>query len=77
MVVLLGLVGLTAWLTVMSLSPGWLHYYPYVPYSPWPTFNPSIGAILLLLAVPGMLLPPEEGADALPSDDVPKAITPA
>jgi energy-coupling factor transport system permease protein len=69
----LGLTGVTAWLMVMFLRPDWLHYYPYMPYSPWPTFNPVAGVVLLLLAVPGMLLPPVAGAP----DEASEAITPA
>jgi energy-coupling factor transport system permease protein len=55
-VVALGLAGVAAWGAILVLQPEWLHYYPYAPYSPWPTFNPVVGATLLLLAVPGALL---------------------
>lgn len=83
-VIVLGAVGVSAWLAVMFLRANWLHYYPYAPYSPWPRFSPVVGAVLLLLAVPGLLLPPvEEVAGALPPDaeppaagDVPEAVTP-
>lgn len=33
-----------------------LIYYPYPPYSPWPAFDPVLGTLLLLLAVPGVVL---------------------
>jgi len=57
-VLMLGLAGTIAWIAVALLQPGWLHYFPYAPYSPWPTFNPVVGAVLLLLALPGVLLGP-------------------
>jgi energy-coupling factor transport system permease protein len=66
-VLALGTSGVLAWLLFMLLQPAWLHYYPYAPYSPWPTFNPLVGVVLLLLAAPGMLLPPNiERADPAP-----------
>jgi energy-coupling factor transport system permease protein len=34
-----------------------LLYYPYAPYSPWPSFQPLIGLTLALLALPGLLSP--------------------
>lgn len=78
-VLVLGLVGVTAWLAVMFARMDWLRYYPYVPYSPWPTFNPIIGAVLVLLAMPGLLLPPvlEEGAGVRRTDEASEAITAA
>ncbi len=79
LVLVLGLIGVTAWLVVMFVRPDWLHYYPYVPYSPWPAFNPVIGAMLVLLAVPGLLLPPvpEERTGAPRTDEAPEAVRPA
>lgn len=53
-----GLLGAVAWGVILLMRPEWLHYYPYAPYSPWPVFNPIVGAVLLLLAVPGILLRP-------------------
>ena len=38
-------------------SPLALFYYPYPPYSPWPTFAPSVGAATLLIAVAALLWP--------------------
>ena len=32
-----------------------LIYYPYPPYSPFPAFDPLVGALLMLLAVPGVV----------------------
>lgn len=34
-----------------------LFYYPYPPYSPWPTFAPFVGAAILLLSAPSVLWP--------------------
>jgi energy-coupling factor transport system permease protein len=56
--------GALAWGAILLLRPGWLHYYPYVPYSPWPAFHPVVGLVLLLLALPGLLLPPENNIEA-------------
>lgn len=60
--------GALAWLALMLLRPDWLHYYPYAPYSPWPTFNPLVGLVLLFLAAPGLLLPSvsQESTDSAP-----------
>jgi hypothetical protein len=55
-----GLFGAVAWLAIMFARPDWLHYYPYPPYSPWPSFNILVGLVLLLLAVPGLLMRPLE-----------------
>lgn len=79
-VLALGVAGVLAWLAVMFVRPGWLHYYPYAPSSPWPTFNPLVGLVLLLLAVPGLLLPPvygEDGAQAITPSHVAPANVPA
>ncbi len=57
-VLALGLLGVATWGVILLMRPEWLHYYPYEPYSPWPAFNPIIGAVLLLLALPGVLLRP-------------------
>jgi energy-coupling factor transport system permease protein len=56
----LGLTGALAWIAIMIAQPGWLHYYPYPPYSPWPSFNFVVGLVLLLLAAPGLLMRPVE-----------------
>lgn len=34
-----------------------LLYYPYPPYSPWPAFQPLLGAVLALLVIPALLVP--------------------
>ena len=34
-----------------------LFYYPYPPFSPWPTFAPSVGVAILLIAAPSLLWP--------------------
>ncbi len=44
------------WTAVVLLRSDWLLYYPYPPGSPWPTFNPLLGLLILLSAAPGMLL---------------------
>lgn len=74
----LGAFGALAWLAFMIASPEWLHYYPYAPYSPWPMFNPLVGTVLVLLAVPGLLLPPvtEQYIEEEPEES-PEVITPA
>ena len=43
-----------------------LFYYPYPPFSPWPTFAPSVGVAILLIAAPGLLWPAQ--AARLPLD---------
>lgn len=50
------LMGLTGWAAAWLLQGEWLFYYPYPPYSPWPTFNPLLGLAIALLAFPGVLL---------------------
>jgi energy-coupling factor transport system permease protein len=51
-----------------------LFYYPYPPFSPWPTFAPSLGVAILLIAAPGLLwpaqaarLPPGQRGDVIPT----------
>lgn len=34
-----------------------LFYYPYPPYTVWPAFDPRVGVLFLLLAMPAVLLP--------------------
>ncbi len=46
------------WLAAMLLSGDWLFYYPYPPYSPWPTFEPALGFAILLLVTPALVVPP-------------------
>jgi energy-coupling factor transport system permease protein len=46
------------WLAVLILRGEWLFYYPYPPYSPWPSFQPVLGLAIVLLALPGVLLNP-------------------
>jgi energy-coupling factor transport system permease protein len=46
------------WLAVLLLRSEWLFYYPYPPYSPWPSFQPLLGLATVLLAIPGVLLNP-------------------
>jgi energy-coupling factor transport system permease protein len=46
------------WLGVLLLRRDWLFYYPYPPYSPWPTFQALLGLCIILLAIPGVLVSP-------------------
>lgn len=55
-VVAVALIGFAGWAAAWLLHREWLFYYPYPPYSPWPTFNPLLGALIVLLVAPGMLL---------------------
>jgi energy-coupling factor transport system permease protein len=57
-VALVGTLGALAWIGIMLAQPEWLHYFPYPPYSPWPSFNIVAGLVLLLLAAPGLLMRP-------------------
>lgn len=43
------------WLGALVLRPDRLFYYPYPPYSPWPAFEPVLGGVTLLLAVPAFV----------------------
>jgi energy-coupling factor transport system permease protein len=44
-------------------NPPALFYYPYPPFSPWPTFATSVGIATLLMAAPGLLWPTQEAQD--------------
>jgi hypothetical protein len=44
------------WLAAWVRQGEWLFYYPYPPYSPWPTFQPVLGLAILLLAAPAFQL---------------------
>ena len=46
------------------MRSGWLLYYPYPPYSPWPDFEPLAGFIAMLPAAAGLLLPAGRAATA-------------
>jgi energy-coupling factor transport system permease protein len=46
------------WLGVLILRADWLFYYPYPPYSPWPSFQPLLAVAIMFLALPGVLLSP-------------------
>ena len=52
------LLSLTIWLGAMLARGEWLFYYPFPPYTPWPTFQPLLGMALMLLATPALLLQP-------------------
>jgi energy-coupling factor transport system permease protein len=54
----IGTVGVAGWLTVWLFhGADWLLYYPYPPYSPWPTFEPIVGLLALTPALAGLVLP--------------------
>ena len=53
-----GLAGAIGWALAWLLGDPTLVYYPFPPLSPWPQFNPLLGFLILLLATPGLLLPP-------------------
>jgi energy-coupling factor transport system permease protein len=54
----IGAVGVAGWLAVWLLhGTDWLLYYPYPPYSPWPTFEPIVGLLALTPALAGLVLP--------------------
>jgi energy-coupling factor transport system permease protein len=50
-VLAVGLTSALIWLAAWILRGEWLFYYPYPPYSPWPTFQPVLGLAIVLLAV--------------------------
>lgn len=56
---LTGGIGALGWAAVWLAQGDWLLYYPFPPLSPWPTFNPFLGVLLLLLPLPGLLLAPQ------------------
>jgi energy-coupling factor transport system permease protein len=53
-----GLLAALSWAGAWLARGDWLFYYPYPPYSPWPTFQPVLGIAILALAVPALLLRP-------------------
>ena len=57
-VVASGAISAVVWLASWLFGGDLLFYYPYPPYTPWPSFNPLLGVALLALAIPGILLPP-------------------
>jgi energy-coupling factor transport system permease protein len=56
-VLVVSLLAASCWMAVWLAQEDWLFFYPYPPYSPWPAFQPLLGAAILLLAVPALLLP--------------------
>lgn len=52
-----GLIGAAGWLAAWIAPGNLLLYYPYPPYSPWPAFHPLVGALILLLVTPALVLP--------------------
>jgi energy-coupling factor transport system permease protein len=55
-VLAVGVTSALIWLAAWILQGEWLFYYPYPPYSPWPTFQPVLGLAILLLVVPAFPL---------------------
>jgi hypothetical protein len=56
-VLVISLIAAGIWILAMLTHADWLLYYPYPPYSPWPTFEPALGLAILLLVVPALALP--------------------
>jgi hypothetical protein len=54
----------TIWASAWMARGEWLFYYPFPPYTPWPTFQPLLGMALVLLTVPALLLQPAVMRDA-------------
>ena len=48
-------IGIVAYM--QATAPLSLWYYPYPPYSPWPTFPPLLGIAAVILAAPALLWP--------------------
>ena len=57
-VLVISLIAAGIWILAMLTQADWLLYYPYPPYSPWPTFEPVLGLAILLLVAPALALPP-------------------
>ena len=57
-VLVISLIAAGIWILAMLAHADWLLYYPYPPYSPWPTFEPVLGFAILLLVAPALALPP-------------------
>jgi energy-coupling factor transport system permease protein len=57
-VLIASLVAGVPWLAVLLFRSDWLFYYPYPPYTPWPSFQALLGLAIVLLATPGILLNP-------------------
>jgi energy-coupling factor transporter transmembrane protein EcfT len=57
-VLVISLIAAGIWILAMLTQADWLLYYPYPPYSPWPTFEPVLGFAILLLVAPALALPP-------------------
>ncbi len=61
--------GLACFVVLSVTSALWLTnrvallYYPYPPYSPWPSFQPLLGAALALLIAPALLIPARRRAE--------------
>ena len=58
------LLSLTIWVGGLLVRGEGIFYYPFPPYTPWPTFQPVLGMALVLLAVPALLLQPAVMRDA-------------
>jgi energy-coupling factor transport system permease protein len=55
---LISIVVAAGWAVAWLARGDWLFFYPYPPYTSWPSFHPELGALILLLALPGLMLPP-------------------
>jgi len=54
---LASIVSIVLFVWIRQQDPTAVWYYPYPPYSPWPTFHPLIGISSALLAAPAFLWP--------------------
>jgi energy-coupling factor transport system permease protein len=57
-VLAISLIGAAGWLLAWLVGGDALFYYPYPPYTPWPTFQPLLGLLAVLAAAPGLLIRP-------------------
>jgi hypothetical protein len=63
------LLSLTIWVGGLLVRGEGIFYYPFPPYTPWPTFQPVLGMGLVLLAVPALLLQPAKDERRMTNDE--------
>ena len=64
-----GLLSLTIWVGGLLVRGEGIFYYPFPPYTPWPTFQPLLGIALVMLAVPALLLQPAKDEKRMTNDE--------